>query len=91
MHLTTATLLALSAFATALPTVPILEPIDTSKIHVARDARAATIYKSANAVGESTFIPANNYCTNIAVVPGGFDGKIQSLSVEKGRKCDFYQ
>jgi hypothetical protein len=56
-----------------------------------RDARAATIYKSTNAVGESTFIPANNYCTNISVVPGGFDGRIKSLSVEKGRKCDFYK
>lgn len=57
----------------------------------ARDGRAATIYKSAGAVGESTFIPANDYCTNISVVPGGFDGKIKSLSVEKGAKCDFYQ
>lgn len=56
-----------------------------------RDGRAATIYKAAGAVGESTFIPANDYCTNISVVPGGFDGKIKSLSVEKGAKCDFYQ
>lgn len=57
----------------------------------ARDVRAAIIFKSANVSGESTFIPANNYCANISVVPGGLSGKIKSLSVEKGRKCDFYQ
>lgn len=61
-----------------------------------RDARAATIYKSSGAVNDgtfdqSTFLPANNYCTNISVIPGGFDGKIKSLSVEKGSKCSFYQ
>ncbi|KAF1926940.1 uncharacterized protein M421DRAFT_422176 [Didymella exigua CBS 183.55] len=81
MHLTVLTILSLSALASARPTAAVL----------ASDARAATIFKSANTKGESTFIPANNYCTNISVVPGGFDGKIKSVSVEKDRKCDFYQ
>ncbi|KAF3048342.1 hypothetical protein E8E12_011707 [Didymella heteroderae] len=49
--------------------------LDTRSTSIdARDARAATIFKSAGAVGESTFIPANNYCTNIPVVPGGEEG-----------------
>ena len=83
----------LSTLATALPTATILEPINARAPVVldTRDARAATVYKSGGAIGESTFIPANNYCTNIAVVPGGFDGKIKSLSVEKGHTCGFYQ
>ncbi|KAJ4400725.1 hypothetical protein N0V91_008466 [Didymella pomorum] len=83
----------LSTLATALPTATILEPIDarTPVVLDTRDARAATIYKSGGVIGESTFVPANNYCTNISVIPGGFDGKIKSLSVEKGMKCDFYR
>jgi len=88
----------LSTLATALPTATILE-LAEARVPVVldtRDARAATIYKSVGAVGDCTFgactfIPTNNYCTNISVVPGGFDGKIKSLSVEKGHKCDFYQ
>ncbi|KAF2623271.1 hypothetical protein BU25DRAFT_478499 [Macroventuria anomochaeta] len=84
-----------TALPTTLLTIPtILEPIEIrapALLEVRADGRAATIYKSANLSGESTFIPANNYCTNIDNIFGGFDGKIKSLGVEKGSKCDFYQ
>lgn len=81
------------ALATALPITPtFLEPkLALVEVRSAGDGRAATIFKGANLRSESTFIPANNYCTNIDVVPGGFDGNINSLSVEKGFKCDWYQ
>ena len=95
------------ALATALPIMPtFLEPVEVLslpknlpvepklalvEVRSAGDGRAATIFKGVNLRSESTFIPANNYCTNIDVVPGGFDGNINSLSVEKGFKCDWYQ
>jgi hypothetical protein len=81
-------LLALASFdalATALPTSANLE---------LRDARAATLFKHPNLLTvnhDSTFVPANFYCTDISNIFGGFDGKIRSVSVEKGFKCDFYQ
>ncbi|KAF2127631.1 hypothetical protein P153DRAFT_387370 [Dothidotthia symphoricarpi CBS 119687] len=55
----------------------------------------ATIYKQQNlAVSplgtDSTSIPANAYCTDLNNIFGDFDGKVRSLSVEKGVKCQFY-
>ncbi|KAF2996801.1 hypothetical protein E8E13_001215 [Curvularia kusanoi] len=59
----------------------------------ARDDRsaAAMIFKFENLRGPSTFIPANDYCTDMTNIFGGFDGEVRSLSTEKGVKCDFYQ
>ena len=74
-----------------LPVQPKPAPIEIRDIKIRGDGRAATIFKSSNLHGESTFVPANNYCTNINVVPGGFDGEIRSLSVERGFKCSWYQ
>lgn len=79
--LTLLTLLSLTSLVTPHPT-------STS------DGRAATIYKHANLVGlnnDSTFIPANGFCTDISNIFGGFDGRIESLSVEKGFRCAFYE
>ena len=41
--------------------------------------------------GENTFIPANDFCTDMTSIFGGFDGNVRSLSVEKGVKCTFYK
>jgi hypothetical protein len=92
-------------FATALPTtLTIFKPLEVrslpgtlpvqpkpAPVEIRGDGRAATIFKNANLGGESTFIPSNPYCTDISNIFGGFDGKVRSLSVEKGFKCDFYQ
>ncbi|KAJ4984212.1 hypothetical protein SVAN01_10320 [Stagonosporopsis vannaccii] len=56
-----------------------------------KDSRAATIFKSPRLRGESTFIPANAWCTDVSNIFGGFDGQVRSLSVEKGCVCRFYQ
>ena len=99
MHFTALTTLSLSALTTALPAVPAL-PAPTSiraatfpaaPLAIRTDGRAATIYKTANLAGDSTFLPADNYCVDVSNIYGGFDGEIKSLSVEKGFKCDFYQ
>ena len=55
------------------------------------DARGATIYKEPDLKGENTFIPANDYCTDMTNIFGGFDGNVRSVSVEKGVKCTFYK
>lgn len=89
MKLSTPLTAALSAAATALPTTtPALS------LELRADGRAATIFKHPNLAivnNDSTFIPANSYCTDISNIFGGFDGKIRSVSVEKGVKCNFYQ
>lgn len=57
------------------------------------DGRAATLFKHPNLCevnNDSTFIPASPYCTDISNIFGGFDGRVKSLSVEKGFKCNFY-
>ena len=105
MKLSILTLAVFSAFTTALPTTSIiLEPVEVrsplrtlhvqpkpAPVEIRGDGRAATIFKNANLGGESTFIPSNPYCTDISNIFGGFDGKVRSLSVAKGFKCDFYQ
>ncbi|KAJ4355268.1 hypothetical protein N0V95_003098 [Ascochyta clinopodiicola] len=88
MQLTTILLVTIGGLATALPTTT------TSPIELRSDARAATLFKHPNLEtvnADSTFIPSIAYCTDISNIFGGFDGKIRSLSVEKGFKCNFYK
>lgn len=91
MHLPTLVLTTLVTLTSAIPIAP--PTTNDAKELKARnhDARGATIFKRANLAGESTFIPANNYCTDMSNIFGSFDGEVRSLSVEKGVKCDFYQ
>lgn len=75
-----------SSLAAALPT--------SAGFEARADGRAATLFKHTNlgvVNNDSTFVPANSYCTDISNIFGGFDGKVDSLSVEGGYKCNFYQ
>ncbi|KAI4927231.1 uncharacterized protein J4E92_006398 [Alternaria infectoria] len=56
----------------------------------AADGRGATIFTDKNFNGRSTAIPANDFCTDIDNIFGNFDGKIRSVTVEKGYHCKFY-
>jgi len=56
----------------------------------AADGRGATIFTNKNFNGRSTAIPANDFCTDIDNIFGNFDGKIRSVTVEKGYHCKFY-
>ncbi|UPX10019.1 uncharacterized protein EKO05_0000695 [Ascochyta rabiei] len=87
MQLSILVLSAVGGIVNALPTT--LSPIELRS-----DGRAATLFKHpdlATINADSTFVPANAYCTDISNIFGGFDGNIRSLSVEEGFKCDFYK
>ncbi|KAF9693305.1 hypothetical protein EKO04_008620 [Ascochyta lentis] len=83
MQLSIILLAAISGITTALPT-----------LELRGDERAATLFKHPDLAvvnSDSTFVPGSSYCTDISNIFGGFDGKIRSLSVESGFKCDFYK
>jgi hypothetical protein len=97
MQLFIPVLALLSTLVAAVPTVsPTPRPQRPISLHntnipqASSDGRGATIFKDKNFKGQSTAIPANNFCTNINNIFGEFDGKIRSLTVEKGYQCKFY-
>ncbi|KAH3911704.1 hypothetical protein HBI56_140330 [Parastagonospora nodorum] len=55
------------------------------------DGRGATIYTSPNFQGDSTFVPGtSSYCGDLNNIFGNFDGRVRSIVVEKGYRCQFY-
>ena len=81
--------------APSSPSLPThMSPLADDSSHLrprVADTRGATIFKRENLAGQSTFLPAINYCTDMSNIFGGFDGEVRSLTVEMGVKCDFYQ
>ncbi|KAF2472913.1 uncharacterized protein BDR25DRAFT_312786 [Lindgomyces ingoldianus] len=59
------------------------------------DGRGATIFKQQDLIGETvpadkTAIPGNAWCTDLTMIYGNWDGRVRSLVVQLGYKCQFY-
>ena len=52
--------------------------------------RGATIFTGQNSSGSSTAIPGISFCADLTNLYGNFDGKVRSLTVEAGYRCQFY-
>jgi hypothetical protein len=54
------------------------------------DGRGATIFTALQLTGDSTAIPANEFCNDLNNIFGNFDGRVRSLAVENGYRCRVY-
>ncbi|KAI4649634.1 hypothetical protein J4E93_003954 [Alternaria ventricosa] len=73
-----------------IPVIALLSTLVAAVPTAAADGRGATIFTDKNFNGRSTAIPANDFCTDMNNIFGNFDGKIRSVTVEKGYHCKFY-